>query len=263
MAATVPRRRAGAALAGAYALLVTAAALLPLWPLLSHLPWRLLGGALTGSPYVRISLESGALALALVVALGLPTAYYLARLAPPRLGRGLLLALFVPLLMPPLVLGLLLAYLFGPYAALGTALGRVGLPVANALPGLVIAQIYEALPYFILTAWSAFAAVPADLDGVWGTWGMPPGARFRRVTLPLALPGLLVAVAMAWARITGAFGAVMVLAYHPTGLPVGIWVTLEEAGLPAALPLAFWLLVIGLPVPLGLEAWRRRLPPGP
>ena len=52
--------------------------------------------------------------------------------------------------------------------------------------------------------------------------GDRPGRVFRRVTLPLAAPGLAMALAVAWARAMGAFGAVIIIAYHPYGLPLQI-----------------------------------------
>jgi len=79
---------------------------------------------------------------------------------------------------------------------------------------------------------------------------MRPGAAFARIVLPLAAPGLAIASAMAWARTIGAFGAPIVVAYHPTGLPVGIWIALSEFGLVPALELALVLLAIALPLPL-------------
>jgi molybdate/tungstate transport system permease protein len=81
---------------------------------------------------------------------------------------------------------------------------------------------------------------------------------FRRVTLPLAAPGLSMALAVAWARAMGAFGAVVVVAYHPYGLPLQIWTTLQETGLASALPFALVLLVVALPLPLAAYIWSAR-----
>jgi molybdate/tungstate transport system permease protein len=80
----------------------------------------------------------------------------------------------------------------------------------------------------------------------------------RRVTLPLAAPGLAMALAVAWARAMGAFGAVVIIAYHPYGIPLQIWTTLQETGLPTALPFALVLLVVALPLPLAAYIWSAR-----
>jgi molybdate/tungstate transport system permease protein len=85
------------------------------------------------------------------------------------------------------------------------------------------------------------------------------GARvFRRVTLPLAAPGLAMALAIGWARAMGAFGAVVIIAYHPYGLPMATWVTLQEQGLDAALPYAVVLIAAALPLPLLAYLWSAR-----
>jgi len=81
---------------------------------------------------------------------------------------------------------------------------------------------------------------------------------FRRVTLPLASPGLATALAIAWARAMGAFGAVIIIAYHPYGLPLQIYTTLDQTGLPNALPYALVLLVVALPLPLAAYIWSAR-----
>ena len=92
-------------------------------------------------------------------------------------------------------------------------------------------------------------------DRRWRTW--------RRVTAPLASPGLASALAVTWARAMGAFGAVLIIAYHPFGLPMQIWATLQETGLSSALPYALVLLVVALPLPVAAYLWsaraRRRL----
>lgn len=87
--------------------------------------------------------------------------------------------------------------------------------------------------------------------------GYRPLKTLWRVTVPLAWPGLLAGLAMAFARSVGAFGAVIVVAYYPHTLPVAIWIGLQEQGLSQAFPLALLLLLVALPAPLILYLWRR------
>jgi len=56
----------------------------------------------------------------------------------------------------------------------------------------------------------------------------------------------------------GAFGAVIIIAYHPYGLPLQIYATLDQTGLPTALPYALVLLVVALPLPLAAYIWSAR-----
>jgi molybdate/tungstate transport system permease protein len=210
--------------------------------------WHLIPAG-TAGPLGGTSLASSALALGITVAGGLPLAWVLANL--PRhlrfVAEGLLA---VPLLLPPLVVGLTLAYLLGPDSV-------THLAWTNTFAGLVAAEVYEAAPYFVFVAWAGFAAVPMLFREVGLSLGWRPSRVFSRVVLPLASPNLAVGAAMAWSRAIGAFGAPIVVSYHPEGLPVGLWVVLEEFGLPEALPLALLLVLVALPLPIGALVWSR------
>ena len=126
----------------------------------------------------------------------------------------------------------------GPYTPIGQVLGWLHQDATNTFLALVIAQVYEAAPYYVLGAQAAFAGVDTRLEQQAGLLGDRPFRVFRRVTLPLAAPGLSMALATAWARAMGAFGAVVIIAYHPFGIPLQIFTTLQETGLPTALPYA-------------------------
>jgi molybdate/tungstate transport system permease protein len=204
-----------------------------------------------------VSLESGAVTLAVLVALGTPLAWMMARgrLPLPRLWEAGVLA---ALLLPPLVVGLLLVFMVGPYTPIGQALATIHLSATNTFFALVVAEVYESAPYYVLGALAAFASVDPRLEQQAGLLGDRPARVARRVTLPLAAPGLAMALAVAWARAIGAFGAVIIIAYHPYGLPLQIWTTLQETGLPTALPFALVLLVVALPLPLAAYMWSAR-----
>jgi molybdate/tungstate transport system permease protein len=235
----------------------------PLGALLGHLSPGAIHRALSApgawAP-LETSAEASLLALGILVVAGIPLARALARgrLPWPRLWEA---GLLVPLVLPPLVIGLLLVFLIGPQTLVGEGLAHVGLTGTNSFVALVVAECYEAGPYFILGAAAAFAAVDPLLEQQAGLLGDGPWRTLRRVTLPLAAPGLASALAMGWARAIGAFGAVLIVAYHPFGLPLQIWTTLQEDGLAAALPFALLLVLVALPLPLAAYAWtaRRRL----
>lgn len=239
--------------------LTIALGLLPALVLVANVGWHRFVRDWATSPVLAPALAttaiSGLIALGIILLLGLPTAWYLARRAPRPLARAGLGLILVPLFMPPLVLGLVLAYLLGPATGIGGVLESVGIAPTNSWFALIAAEVYEALPYFVVTAWAGLAQVRP----IWEEAAMSLHRRPREVlwfvTLPLVAPTLVAALAMTWSRVIGAFGAVIVLAYHPTGLPVAIWIGLEELGLAQALPLALWLLALGLPVPL-LLAWK-------
>ena len=247
-----------AALAGAG--LVWLALLGPVIALLAHLSWSSIKAALTlpGAldPLV-VSVQSAAITLAVLLLLGTPLAWKLAQgtLPFPRVWEtGVLLSL----LLPPLVIGLLLVFMVGPYTAIGQLISHIHLTATNTFLALVIAEVYESAPYYVVGAQAAFAAVDPRLEQQAELLGDRPGRAFRRVTLPLAAPGLAMALAVAWARAMGAFGAVVIIAYHPYGIPMQIFTTLQETGLPSALPYALVLLVVALPLPLAAYIWSAR-----
>lgn len=232
----------------------------PLITLLTHLSGHVLlhswsaAGAL--DPLVT-SMEAGAVTLVLLVLCGTPLGWLLSRDRLP-FGRVLEAGLLCSLLLPPLVIGLLLVFMVGPNTPIGHFLADLHLSATNTFAALVIAEIYESAPYYVLGAQSAFAGVDANLEQQASLLGDPPLRVFRRITLPLAAPGLALALAIAWARAMGAFGAVLIVAYHPFGLPLQIWTTFQEADLHVALSFAMLLVIVALPLPLAAYAWSAR-----
>jgi molybdate/tungstate transport system permease protein len=218
--------------------------------------WSALTGAGDLDPLVT-SLESAGVTLAVLLVVCTPLSWMLARgrLPFPRIWEA---GLLCTLLLPPLVIGLLLVFMVGPYTWLGTVLGWLHQSATNTFLALVIAEVYESAPYYVLGAQSAFASVDTRLEEQAGLLGDRPGRVFRRVTLPLAAPGIVMSLAIAWARAIGAFGAVVIIAYHPFGVPMQIYTTLQETGLYTALPYALVLLVVALPLPLAAYVWSAR-----
>ena len=207
---------------------------------------------------VRTSLSLTGIALMLDILLGTPVAWYLAR----HHGRDTTVweaAVLISILMPPLALGLLLSLAFGPQTPLGAWLLRVGILTSNSAVAFTATQVYVSIGYYVVAARAALAAVPSDLELTAGLLGMRPWQVFHRVTLPLARLGLAAALSLAWVRALGEFGAVVVTAYYPAGMPVQIWVNLQDAGMPAVMPLLLMFLLTALPLPwlIHLLAQRR------
>jgi molybdate/tungstate transport system permease protein len=234
----------------------------PVIALLTHLSAGAIGSALTGPgdliPLVT-SLASGGVTLAVLLVFCTPLSYMLARgtLPFPRVWEA---GVLCSLLLPPLVIGLLLIFMVGPYTPIGELLNATPwhLSATNTFLALVIAEVYESAPYYVVSAQAAFADVDPRMQEQAALLGDRPRRVFRRVTLPLAAPGLGVALSVAWARAMGAFGAVIIIAYHPYGLPLQIFNTLQETGLASALPYALILLVVALPLPLAAFTWSAR-----
>lgn len=203
----------------------------PLATLVLDTPWRTLPEHL-GSEVVRQALAITALSSLLTVVgcvvLGTPLAWLLARVdfRGRRVVRALVL---VPLVLPPVVAGV----------ALVTALGRNGL-VGQHLPftipftmwGVVLAHTFVSLPFYVLAVEGALRTHGGSYDVVAATLGADRWTTFRRVTLPLAVPGVLAGSALAWARSLGEFGATITFAGNYPGttqtMPSLIYVALSS-----------------------------------
>jgi len=205
------------------------------------------------------SLEASSVALGCMVVLGTPLAFLLAR-GRLRAARVVEAGIVLPLLMPPLVIGLLLIFLIGQAGPVGRVVSGVDPNVfgVNTFFALVVAEFYESAPFYIITAAAALTTVDARLEQDAQLLGDRPLSAFRKVTLPLAAPGLATGLAIAWARAMGAFGAVLIVAYNPTGLPLQIDESFIANGLNAALPFALLLIVAALPLPLIALLWSTR-----
>jgi molybdate/tungstate transport system permease protein len=218
--------------------------------------WRWDGSAALGA--VEASLGLTAVAMAVVVLAGTPLAVYVARASPRErfLWQGLLL---VSVLLPPLALGILISLAFGPHA-LGTVLARLGLRMTNTPLAFVVTQVYVSIGYYVLGAVAALDAVPRPLEIQAGLLGQNGWHVFCRVTFPLARLGFAVALSLAWVRALTEFGAVVVTAYYPAGMPVAIWTSLENFGLPAVMPLLVLFLAVSLPLPWLVQIYAQRGP---
>jgi molybdate/tungstate transport system permease protein len=233
------------------AMLMFALALLyPLAGLTAHVgTWQwdgIIPGSTSSAAWTSLSLT--AIALVIDVVLGTPVAYYLARSG----GRDRVVweaVVLISVLMPPLALGILMSLAFGPQTSVGEWLLRIGVPTSNSPLAFAATQVYVSIGYYILAARAALAAVPQELERIAALLGSPPVQVFRRVTFPLAKLGLAVALSIAWVRALGEFGAVVVTAYYPSGMPVQIWVNLQDAGMPAVMPLLLVFLLTALPLP--------------
>ena len=197
---------------------------------------------------VRVSLLLTGLAMVIIAAVGTPVAAYIARCRSRErlLWQALLL---IPILLPPLALGILLTLAFGPFGSVGAWLDRYGVVMTNSATAFVTTQVYVGMGYYVLGAVAALDSVPVMLQKQAALLGLTPMRVFLRVTLPLSKLGLAVALSIAWVRAIGEFGAVVVTAYYPSGMPVQLWVNLQSFGLPAVMPLLVLFLAVSLPLP--------------
>lgn len=159
-----------------------------------------------------LSLRVAAIATLLIVLLGVPLAYGLARLRFP--GKGLVSGLvLLPLVLPPTVLGFLLLQLIGRRTPLGAWLeSSLGITLVFSPSGAVIASAAAAFPLFLIPARAAFEGVDPRLEDAARLLGHREGSVFLRVTFPLAWRGIASGTVLAFARALGDFGATLMVA---------------------------------------------------
>jgi molybdate/tungstate transport system permease protein len=194
---------------------------------------------------LRTSILTSAITVALMTLFGVPLGYVLARASLP--GKQLLIGLvFLPMVVPGLAGGILLLLTFGPYGTLGAPLAawNGNLALTSNLAGIVLAQLYVASPFVVISSLVAFNGVDPKLEMAAAMLGDSPWQIFRRISLPLAWPGIAAGLTLAWIRALGEFGATMIVAYSPHTLPVYLWTRFESNGLTGALPIAFLLVLL-------------------
>ena len=209
---------------------------------------------------LALTARLAAVVTAVLFFIGTPLAWWLARQS--FRGKWVLEAIILlALLTPPLAMGILLTTLYGPYGPVGGLVTHAGIELTNSTAAFIIAQFYGALPYYVVAARAAFEGVPRELEHIALTLGKSPWQTFWLVSMPLARLGLAAGIALAWVRAMGEFGIVLILAYYPQGIPVKLWVNLQDIGLSAVYPLlwVFFLVAMPLPLILGLASRRQRV----
>lgn len=222
---------------------------MPFGSLATQTPWQSLHLAYGDWSAVGVSLGYGVLAMVLIFALGTPPALWLAR-TTTRLRPWIEAMVLAVMLTPPLAMGILLVATYGPYGTAGDLLERIGVVINNNAVAFVLAQLYGGMAYFIIAARAAFEAVPESMEEAANVLGATRLQIFLRITLPLAGRGLAAGLVLAWVRVVGEFGIVMVFAYFPQGLPVKLFVNLQNEGVDAVYALLWLMLAVSLPVPL-------------
>ncbi|HET7051333.1 MAG TPA: molybdate ABC transporter permease subunit [Solirubrobacteraceae bacterium] len=231
----------GAALAVTLAFLV-----LPVVAIFTHTaPHKLITslGDPAATDALRLSLETTAIAIAVIVAVGTPAAYVLATRSFP--GRFVVIALIeLPLVLPPAVAGIALLASLGPNGILG---GLLGSSLTLNKAAVVVALMFVSAPFYIRQAQASFEAVDHSLLDAARTLGSDEAASVARVAIPVALPGLSAGLALAWGRALGEFGATLMFAGSFRGITQTVPLAIYDqfaTDFPAALALSAILVAV-------------------
>ncbi|MCZ4330603.1 molybdate ABC transporter permease subunit [Castellaniella denitrificans] len=137
--------------------------------------------------------------------------------------------LTLPMVLPPTVTGYYLLVLFGRRGWLGGWLQSHGIELVFTWQGAVVAAAVVAFPMVLKAARAAFLDVDHRLEQAAAVLGVPPAAVFFRVSLPLAMRGILAGVLLAFARALGEFGATLMVAGNIPGRTQTLSIAIYEA----------------------------------
>ena len=204
---------------------------------------------------LRLSLETTAIALAIIVAVGTPAAYILATRSFP--GRAAVVTLIeLPLILPPAAAGIGLLAALGPNGLIGDELDALGIHLPLTTAGVVVALVFVASPFYVRQAQAGFTSLDRTLLDASSTLGATEARTFLRVAIPLARPSLATGAALAWGRALGEFGATLMFAGSFRGVtqtaPLAIFERLST-DFPAALALSAVLVAVSAALLLGVK----------
>lgn len=191
-----------------------------------------------------ISLKISLIATFFTFFLGISAAYWMLRYRGKY--KIFIEGLFIsPLIFPPTVVGFLLLLILGKNGAIGQLLTTININIVFTWYGAVIAAVVISFPLMYKATLGSFEQIDPNLLCVAKTLGANESTVFFRVVLPLAIPGVVAATTLSFARALGEFGATLMIAGNIPGqtqtIPMAIYFAVEAGAINEA---GFWVLVI-------------------
>jgi molybdate transport system permease protein len=195
---------------------------------------------------IKLSLISCSITTILALWVAVPVGYLLSRLDFP--GKAIIDSILdIPIVLPPLVIGLSLLILFRKTMLMPL---DEWLQIAFHKPAVIIAQFAVAAAFAVRTMRATFDELSPRQEQVALTLGCSRGQAFFRVVLPEARLGLLTAATLAWARSLGEFGPILVFAgstrQKTEVLPVSVHLQLSVGDIEGAVAVALLMIVVAL-----------------
>ena len=191
-----------------------------------------------------LSIRTTAISMLIIILVGTPAAYVLARADFPG-KRALDSLIDVPTVLPPSAAGIALLLAFGRFGLLGKYLDAFGIQLSFTTAAVVIAEIFVAAHFYVRQAVVGFSQVRREVEEAARVDGANRFSVFTRVTVPLAFPALLAGAVMAWARALGEFGGTIIFAGSFQGvtqtIPLAIFAA-RESDFDAAVALSVMVL---------------------
>ena len=166
---------------------------------------------------LSLSMRTTAATMVILVVVGTPAAYVLAR-GSFRGSRVLNTLVELPIVLPPSAAGIALLLAFGRFGLVGEYLNAFGITLSFTTVAVVMAEVFVAAPFYVRQAATGFAAVDRTIEEAALVDGADRTAAFLRVTSPLAFPALVAGAVTAWARALGEFGGTIIFAGNLRGV---------------------------------------------
>ncbi len=206
-------------------------------PILSLLLWTVSNSAwqeMTSPAAVDallLSARTTAISMAIILLVGTPAAYVLARYDFPG-KRALNTLVDLPAVLPPSAAGIALLLAFGRMGLIGEHLTAFGITISFTTAAVVLAELFVATHFYVRQATVGFGQIERGIEEAALVDGGSQTTVFLRVTIPLAFPALVAGAVTAWARALGEFGGTIIFAGNVQGvtqtIPLAIFSGLER-----------------------------------
>ncbi len=205
------------------------------------------------------SFYAASIAGLILVVLGTPLAYFLARTSNRGLGELVESIVNIPLALPHSVVGIIILLAYGSRTPIGSLLDNLGLALQESFWGIVAVMAYVSAPIYVSTLKAGFSMIDQEIEHVARTLGANPLRVYFTITLPLAMKHLIAGYILSLARGISEVGAVMIIAYYPKTAAVLVVERFLSHGLGPALALSALLIIISLVLFLTLRLVLRGL----
>jgi len=198
----------------------------------------------------------------ILLIVGIPLAYWLAY-SRKRWKFVVEAIVSLPIVLPPTVLGFYVLVAIGPLSPVGRWYQSVvGHPLAFTFAGLVVGSVLYSLPFAVQPMATSFAAIDRKLLDASSLLGASRWRTFRRIVLPLGMPGVLTGFVLSFAHTLGEFGVVLMIGGNIPGatrtISILIFDQVEALDYAAANRTALLLLALCFVLLAALYGLRRR-----
>ncbi len=209
---------------------------------------------------IYLTLVTASVSTAVLAIFCVPFAYAVSR--HNFFGKTFLLSLIdIPIIIPQSAAGIALLRVFSKQQFIGEILyNSFGIRFDGTILGIILAQVFVALPFITKSAISAFDSIPPSLEHSARTLGSSPFGAFARIALPLASRGVFVGLILAWARAAGEFGAVLFISPYPPTAPIEVYNRFTSVGIVETAPLVTTLILFSILIFFILQLSTKMMP---